>query len=799
MAKRTATAVKSGKRRIELSNLDKILYPADGIVKAEIIQYYVSVAPAFLRHARGRPLSLVRFPDGVNGESFFQKSRPDYTPAWFEHARPGGPDDLDYLIATEEASLVWLANLACLELHQIHSRSPAFDKPDTMVFDLDPPEGKPFRRTAEIALELRAYLERLGYHTFVKTTGGKGLHVVVPVRPKWSFDQVFETAKAAAIPFVEKHNETTTLHIKKEERKGRILVDIYRNRPAQTIIGAYSLRGRNGAPAAMPLQWEEVETLADPGIWNLRTVPERLVRSGDPWEGMEAHAENLHTERSSTSSSAKGGGAKAAGKNRKSSAAEKTPVDSESDAQKNLTEYARKRNFQKTPEPGPLPASGEGDSFVIHRHHATHLHYDLRLERDGTLKSWAVPKGMPPRPGIKRLAVETEDHPMKYLDFHGVIKEGYGAGEMWIFARGRYVVTKQKKDQSFYFRLASPQLSGEYRMFPTRGKEWLVERVDEPETKITSRWDFMLARLVKAVPSADRFLFELKWDGIRAFISVDEGTVKITSRGGRDITDRFPEIAKAENFRSTSGMFDGEIVCLDDAGRPVFTHVIRRLQQSTPHGIERVRKAHPAVLYVFDVLALDGRVVRQDPIELRRAWLKDIIMPKTPVRLSEAFDNGEELFQAAVELGLEGVMAKERGSVYSPGERSQSWLKVKAHFTAQAVVLGYTKGKGGRTLGALELGLPGEGGEWVRRGRVGTGFADKEMASILETVGALPKEKKLTKSGPHDDPHTVWVEPSLVCEIRYSSLTPDGAFREPVFIRMRPDLGTGDCSVEDEE
>lgn len=794
MAKRTATAVKSGKRRIELSNLDKVLYPADGIVKAEIIQYYVSVAPAFLRHAKGRPLSLVRFPDGVDGESFFQKSRPDYTPAWFEHARPGGPDDLDYLIASEEASLVWLANLACLELHQIHARSPAFDKPDTMVFDLDPPEGKPFRRTAEIALELREHLERLGYHTFVKTTGGKGLHVVVPVRPRWSFDQVFETAKAAAIPFVEKHNEATTLHIKKEERKGRILVDIYRNRPAQTIIAAYSLRGRNGAPAAMPLHWEEVETLSDPGIWNLRTVPDRLVQSGDPWEGMEAHAENLHTERSN---------GRGAGKKTKAEyeaeKAENPKASGIERARKNLDEYARKRDFTKTPEPGPEGAYGEGDAFVIHRHHASHLHYDLRLERGGTLVSWAVPKGLPPRPGIKRLAVQTEDHPMKYLDFHGVIEKGYGAGEMWIFARGRYAITKEKKDKSFYFRLMSPQLSGEYRMYPTRGKEWLVERVDDGEGSIISRWDFMLARLVKAVPSSERYLFELKWDGIRAFFTVDEGSVRITSRGGRDITDRFPELAKAENFRSSTGTFDGEIVCLDDAGRPVFTHVIRRLQQSTPHGIERMKKAHPAVAYLFDVLALDGRVVRQDPIELRRAWLKDIIMPKTPVRLSESFENGEELFQAAVELGLEGVMAKERGSVYSPGERSHSWLKVKAHFTAQAVVLGYTKGKGGRTLGALELGVPGEDGEWVRRGRVGTGFADKEMEAILETVGALPRQKKLTKRGPHDDPLTTWVEPSIVCEIRYSSLTPDGAFREPVFIRMRPDLGPADCGMEEVE
>ncbi|HMK57326.1 MAG TPA: non-homologous end-joining DNA ligase, partial [Dissulfurispiraceae bacterium] len=389
--------VRVGKRTIELSNLDKVLYPDDLITKAELIEYYLQLAPAILSHLKGRPLSLVRFPDGIDGERFFQKNRPEWAPEWLEHARLGGEKDeaVDYIIATEDASLVWLANLASIELHQMHCRSPHFDRPDYFVFDLDPPETYKFADVVEIAYKLREHLEAFGYHTFVKTTGRKGLHIVVPVEPRWSFEQVFEAAKGLASQFVQAHGQTTTMFIKKEYRKGRVLIDIYRNRTFQSIVSAYSVRGLPGAPVSMPIRWDELEKVTGGSDFNLRNVPELLRQNGDAWEGIAAYSVALHTMHGAGTAEHSG----------------KRNFDGK------LDPYSLKRHFDETPEPRPAITSGTDTSFVLHRHHATRLHYDLRLEQDGVLKSWAVPKGLPPRPGIRRLAVAVEDHPLEYLNF----------------------------------------------------------------------------------------------------------------------------------------------------------------------------------------------------------------------------------------------------------------------------------------------------------------------------------------------------------------------------------------------
>src|SRR5712692_6620139 len=325
---RTSQNVKVGKRSIEISNLSKVLFQASHIVKAELIEYYLKLAPTILAHVKGRPLSLVRYPNGVGGESFFQKNRPDWAPGWMDHAVLGAEGKtVDYMMVTEEASLVFLANLACIELHQMHSRSPRFDKPDYIAFDFDPPEKFPFRHVAELALEFREHLESFGYHAFVKTTGRKGLHILTPIEPRWSFDEVFEAAKSIAQPFVDKRSSVTTLHMKKEYRKGRVLVDIYRNRTFQTIVSPYSVRGSENAPASTPLHWEELGKLEAPGEWNLRTVPERVLKEGDAWETIGAYAVSLHTDRKTSK--------KTAGKK----------------VEESLALYDKKRTFKKTPEP----------------------------------------------------------------------------------------------------------------------------------------------------------------------------------------------------------------------------------------------------------------------------------------------------------------------------------------------------------------------------------------------------------------------------------------------------------------
>src|SRR5262245_36614283 len=496
MPSRTSQIAQVGKRKIELSNLNKVLFPDDHIVKAELIEYYVKIAPTILAHVKGRPLSLVRYPDGIGGESFFQKNRPNWAPEWLEHVTLG-QEAKDYVIATEEASLVWLANLACIELHQMHSRAPHFDKPDYIVYDFDPPENFSFPQVAELALEFKEHLEGFGYHPFVKTTGRKGLHVVTPVEPKWDFDRTFAAAKAVAQPFVETHGAALTLHIKKELRKGKVLLDIYRNRQSQTIVAAYSVRGLPGAPVSTPLHWEELDSLENPRTFDLHNVPQRVLDSGDPWEAIAAYATAIHTER-------KEGKAKSLEPAR----TRKTP--------EQLEDYSRKRSFDKTPEPPPTPILGEGSAFVVHRHHASRLHYDLRLEQDGVLKSWAVPKGLPPRPGIMRLAVNVEDHPLDYVRFEGAIPKGeYGGGMMWKFAQGRYEVTKEKKD-GFYFRLQSRELNAEYRAHHTKENQWLLERVDNPQIDwLRDPVEPMLAQLADKLPASADYFYEVKWDGIR--------------------------------------------------------------------------------------------------------------------------------------------------------------------------------------------------------------------------------------------------------------------------------------------
>ncbi|MDW8331601.1 MAG: non-homologous end-joining DNA ligase [Cyclobacteriaceae bacterium] len=761
-----------GKRKIELSNLDKVLYPDDHILKAEVIEYYLRIAPTILQHIKGRALTLVRYPDGITGEMFFQKNRPEWAPDWIEFATLGSEEKKDYIIATETATLVWLANLAALELHQLHARKPDFNCPDYLVFDLDPPEGYAFIKVVELAFDLKAHLEKFGYTPFVKTTGGKGIHILCPVEPRYDFHTAFETSRQLAQPFTEVNSSRATLHIKKEARKGRILIDIYRMRAGQSIVSPYSLRGRPGAPVSMPITWQELEKITDPKIFNLHTVPDKIIREGDAWQGMDAFAVPLHTQRITPV------------------VKELSPSEKRKSPQQ-LKEYQRKRDFSKTPEPQPSGPAYNNNRFVIHRHHASHLHYDLRLEQDGVLKSWAVPKGLPPYPGIKRLAVQTEDHPPEYLNFDGTIPKGqYGGGEMWIFSAGKYQITKKKKD-GFYFRLSSTDLSAEFRMHQTRGKEFLLERVDEPQVNFLRQFNEpMLAELTNRLPDGEGWTYEVKWDGIRAMITLDEGRLTIYSRNGRDITDKFPElIIPQQAFRAANGVFDTEIVCLDNAGRPEFKNVIRRLMATGSTTIQRMVRTQPVYCYAFDCLYLDGRSLLNDPLHKRRTWLKDVLRKDTPYRFSEEVEEGTLLLEAAREHHLEGIMAKHRDSKYHPGKRSSSWLKVKIRNTADCFIIGFTPGKGSRkdTFGGLHIAEYADE-KLLYRGKVGTGFDEITMKEINRLLKTCRQTKKPVPDKITDEKSTVWVEPKLVIEITYASRTPDGSFREPVFERLRPDL-----------
>ncbi len=761
-----------GKRKVELSNLDKILFPEDGISKAEVIEYYLTIAPTLLNYVKGRALTLIRFPDGIHGEMFYQKNKPEWAPDWLEFASLGKEEKKDYIIATEPASLVWLSNLASLELHQLHSRKPQFDFPDYLVFDLDPPEGYSFADVVDIGFKLRQSIEVFGYTPFVKTTGGKGIHICCPIEPKHDFHTVFDAAQLIAQPFVERNSTTTTLHIKKEARKGRVLIDIYRIRSGQSIVSPYSLRGRVGAPVSMPLSWDALARVKDPKEFHLKNALEKVVNDGDAWEGMDAYAVSLHTHR-------------------KPIVAKELPPSKKRKTPEQLESYEQKRDFTKTPEPEAKVEISGGNNFVVHRHHASHLHYDLRLEQDGVLKSWAVPKGLPPYPGVKRFAVQTEDHPMKYLTFDGTIPKGqYGGGEMWIYALGKYQITKDKKD-GFYFRLTSKEVNGEYRIYKIKAKEWLLERVDTPQINyLHDTIEPMLSDSVNVVPKRNDFSYEVKWDGIRALIYMEDGQVRILSRNKNDITKQFPELQVADKaFRATCGVFDAEIVCLDKLGKAEFKTVIKRLMSSGETNIQRLSKSTPAYCYLFDCLYLDGRSLMHEPLHKRKVWLRDAVRPETPYRISESVEDGESLLEAARELGLEGIMAKDMNGRYLPGKRSDAWLKIKIRNTRDCVIIGYNPGKGDRasTFGGLHIAEQIEG-KLVYRGKVGSGFDDATLKEVFTEIKKLKVVKKPITEKVMDEKTSIWIEPHLLTEISFASLTPDEHFREPVFVKLRLDL-----------
>lgn len=756
-----------GSRVVELSNLGKLLYPEDGIVKAQVIEYYLKLAPTILNHVRGRALSLVRFPDGIDGEQFFQKHRPDWTPDWIDYKRLGKERTKEYVVAKEEASLVWLANLACLELHQIHSISELSDKPDYIVYDLDPPEDGSVNLEGlkSIAFDLKEFLERHNYHVFVKTTGGKGLHLLTPITANYTFDECFAVAKKMAVDFIAK-NPSTTLHLSKASRNGKVLIDIYRNKPSQTIICPYSLRGRAGATTSTPITWEELEELQDLKAWNMRTTLAKVLKHGDAWEMIRGWAVPLHTDKRSIT-------------------IEELPPNKKHKTADQLQTYEQKRDFNKTSEPQDTMDEKGGDRFVIQRHHASHLHYDLRLEQDGVLKSWAIPRGMPPKPGVKRLAVQTEDHPIKYLSFEGEIpKKEYGGGMMWVYASGRYEITKTKK-QGFYFRLAGKQLSAEYRMHLMKDKEWLLERVDLPQRDLLSSGiKPMLAENSKTVPLGD-YDYELKWDGIRALIYVNEGALKILSRNGNDITQQFPELQFPEKaFRINNAIFDSEIVCLDEEGKADFKKVIKRLMRKKNVDLES-RKS-PVYCYLFDCIYLDGRSLMSDAQERRRWWLSDSVRSgETNYRISEVVPDGKALFDATRKFGMEGIIAKKRTATYVEGKRSDAWIKVKVKDTKDCVIIGYTRAEGDRidTFSSVHL-AENVQGNWVYRGRVGTGFDETALKHLRKKFDEIVRSEKRFSFPVHDEKNTVWVEPVVICEVEFSMITSKETFRDPVFKKI---------------
>jgi bifunctional non-homologous end joining protein LigD len=432
---------------------------------------------------------------------------------------------------------------------------------------------------------------------------------------------------------------------------------------------------------------------------------------------------------------------------------------------------------------------------VIQRHAARRLHYDFRLERDGALASWAVPKGIPLERGDRRLAVHVEDHPLEYADFEGAIPAGeYGAGTVEIWDRGTYELLEEKRNGGLTVHLHGDRLEGVWTLVPAsldgNPKNWLLLRKDEGRGGARSPYSPMLATAVEALPRGEDWVFEPKWDGYRALVTIAGGEARLASRNANDLTERFRDAARAaaRAVRSPDAVLDGEICGLDESGRSRFS----LLQQGEG----------TLALVLFDVLEIDGEVLVDLPLSERRRRLEEVVDLSTGgVVVSPQFDDGDALLAAARQQGLEGVVAKRLDSRYLPSQRSAEWRKLKVRSRQEVVVAGYTKGQGRRSggFGALVAGVHEAGGlRWA--GNVGTGFTDSEIERLLGVLEPLrrpdspfavvPKMPRVRRSD------VVWVEPRLVAEVEFAEWTQEGRLRAPAYIRLREDKAAGDVRRE---
>jgi bifunctional non-homologous end joining protein LigD len=494
---------------------------------------------------------------------------------------------------------------------------------------------------------------------------------------------------------------------------------------------------------------------------------------------------------------------------------------------KKLEPYRAKRDFEATPEPAGHEATPDGQAaskpaakrkrrvartaqprFVVQQHHATRLHWDLRLEHDGALASWAIPNGIPPDPSENRLAVRTEDHPLEYLDFHGEIPKGqYGAGTMTIWDQGTFEVHKWE-DRKVEVTFHGERLRGRYGLFPigrdANSNDWMIHRMDPPDdperVPMPERILPMLARSsAKLPPDQKRWSYEVKWDGVRAIAYAQPGRLRLESRNLNEITAAYPEVRGIlDDLGMHEAVLDGEIVAFDDAGKPSFERLQRRMHVTSPSAVRRLAASAPVVYAIFDALYLDGRSLMELPYSERRARLEQLKLGGRAWRVPAAHPSaGERLLEATRAQGLEGVVAKRLEARYEPGRRSGAWLKVKNTLRQELVIGGWIPGEGRRTerIGALLMGYYRDR-QFVCAGRVGTGFTEATLDQLMARLRPLQRDTSPFTGGPKLPREAVFVEPRLVAEVEFREWTAEGVMRAPSFKGLRDDKAPAEVGPE---
>lgn len=819
-------------RRVSLTHLDKVMYPHTGTTKADILGYYAAVSGALIRHAQGRPATRKRWVHGVGtpeepGPVFFQKNLGDGTPEWVPRRTLAHKErSTVYPLVDDLATLTWLAQIGTLEFHVPQWRFDAAGQPaspDRLVLDLDPGPGVGLVECAEVARWARALLSDMGLDTVPVTSGSKGIHLYAALDGSHSSEQVGQVAHELARALEADHPAEVLSAMTRSLRPGKVFVDWSQNSKSKTTITPYSLRGLARPLVAAPRTWRELDSSGLEQL-DFRQVLKRLERRPDP---LAAVADAIE-----------------AGAPRDAIA---LPGASAGQTEDRLHSYRSKRDAGRTPEPvpaaAPAPSPGIGGAaFVIQEHHARALHFDLRLEHDGVLASWALPKGVPTDPTHNHLAVHTEDHPLEYLEFEGDIPAGeYGAGSMSIWDSGRYSAQKWRDDEVIVTLRGRPDggLAGaerEYALIRTGGSDsrnWLIHlmkpkpatptghptstapaEVAAPATRTSH--SPMLARsgsLQELSPDAD-WSYEMKWDGIRMVAYLDAGpggAVRFLTRNGNDVTASFPELGA--DLRAACGtrgaVLDGEIVALDRLGRPDFSRLQTRLGLTDEREVRRARRGTPVHYFVFDLLEHDGASLVDLPYSARRTALERLVSGTGAVHVPPAFNGAAaDALATSARLGLEGLIAKANDSTYRSGRRTDRWVKIK-HVQAQEVVIGgWRPGKGHRrrTLGSLLVGIPaaplaGAAGAPPLHyaGRIGTGFRDRDLAILRRRLDELPRTDSPFDDVPAADAaDAVWVQPLLVGEAEFAEWTPSGRLRHPTWRGLRADKAPGDVVREDQ-
>jgi len=769
--------------RITLTNLDKVLYPETGTTKGDVLAYYAAIAPLLIPYAADRPTTRKRWVNGVGteaspGKAFFNKSLDATAPSWIRHYAIEHSDHTnDYPLINDLATLTWFAQLASLEFHVPQWKFGRGGKrlnPDRIVLDLDPGEGAGLPECVAVARAARTIMRGMDLDPVPVTSGSKGIHLYAALDGKHSSEEVAAVAHELARALESDHPDLVVSDMKKAVRGGKVLVDWSQNNGSKTTVVPYSLRGRSRPYVAVPRTWEELND-------DLRhlELDEVLVRSN----------ELASTDR--------------------------------------LATYREKRDVAKTSEPVPAerPKTGTGQSFVIQEHHASRLHYDFRLEHEGVLVSWALPKGVPTNPKQNRLAVQTEDHPLEYGTYEGTIAKGeYGGGTVKIWDAGTYALGKWRDGKEIIATLTGREDGGldgprTYALIHTGGEgkadaHWLIHLMEaatsEPTPSATSEprrvtaASPMLATLGDAgdVATGDDWVFEMKWDGVRVVVHLNGDDVRLMSRNGNDMSATYPDLCEAirDAVSVDSAILDGEIVALGVGSRPDFGLLQRRMGLTKKRDVEEAIKNVPVVLMLFDVLEIDEESQRQRSNTERRDSLSSLVGGPGAVQVPPAFEGGFDAAMASSkELGLEGVVAKKRGSAYAVGRRSRAWIKIKHHLTQEVIVGGWRPGKGRRSslVGSLLMGVPGEDGTLEYVGRVGTGFRDKELTDLTAKLQRLERKTSPFGEVPKPDANDArWVSPKLVGEVEFTEWTSAARMRHPAWRGWRIDKAPADVRRE---